>query len=239
LLDGKDSKSKIDLPKISIDKATLLENNFVAITDKGDLITGLAAFAQWCEKRDQPLVKTIDEFIKTKEKHKPYYDSNGLINGSTKLINTYKDKTYFNEIYYLDFYAIERFGKTRLGTLLHFAKQGQNLYLMNIMMNEIRESIMSFINSNKFDAIGFVPPTIRREIQIMKFIKESLHIPLPVLDLKKTSGIIPIPQKSLSKLNDRIKNADNTFAITEQRVFNKVLLIDDAVGSGATLNQIA
>jgi len=216
-----DSKANIDLPQI------------------GDLINGLEAFAQWCEKRNQPLLKTIDEFIKTKEKYRIYYDNNDIINGSTKLVNTYKDKTYLNEIYYLDFYAIERFGKTRLGTLLHFAKQGQNLYLMNKMMGEIREKIISFINSNTFDAIGFVPPTIRREIQIMKFIKENLRVALPILDIKKTSGIIPIPQKSLSKLDDRIRNADNTFAITEQRVFKKVLLIDDAVGSGATLNQLA
>lgn len=239
LLEDADGKSKTNLPELSIDKSTLLENNFVAITDKGDLITGLEAFAQWCEKRNQPLLKTIDEFIKTKEKYKPYYNSNGLINGSTKLENTYKNNTYLNAIYYLDFYAIERFGKTRLGTLLHFAKQGQNLFLMNKMMSEIRENIISFINSNKFDAVGFVPPTIRREVQIMKFIKENLRIALPILDIKKTSGIIPIPQKSLSKLDDRIINADNTFAITEQRTFNKILLIDDAVGSGATLNQIA
>jgi predicted amidophosphoribosyltransferase len=29
------------------------------------------------------------------------------------------------------------------------------------------------------------------------------------------------------------------FTVTEQKPFNRVLLIDDAVGSGATLNEIA
>lgn len=239
LLEDAGSKPEVSLPKISIDKSTFLENSFSVVTDKGDLITGLEAFAQWCKKRNQPLLKTIDEFIKTKEKYNNYYDQNGMVNGSVKLINTYKGDVFLASIYYMDFYAIERFGKTRLGTLLHYAKQGQNIFLMNNMMNEIRDNIISFTNSNKFDAVGFVPPTIRREVQIMKFIKENLQIALPILDIKKTSGLIPIPQKSLSKLDDRIKNADNTFAITEQRTFNKVLLIDDAVGSGATLNQIA
>jgi predicted amidophosphoribosyltransferase len=89
------------------------------------------------------------------------------------------------------------------------------------------------------DAIGFVPPTIRREVQIMKYIRTNLNIALPVIDIKKLSGIIPVPQKSLSKLDERIRNAENTFAVTDQRKFKNVVLIDDAVGSGSTLNQIA
>lgn len=91
----------------------------------------------------------------------------------------------------------------------------------------------------KADAVGFVPPTIRREVQIMKFIEEKLNISLPTIEIKKISGIIPVPQKSLSKLNERIKNAENTFAVAENRVFKHIVLIDDAVGSGSTLNQIA
>jgi predicted amidophosphoribosyltransferase len=144
-----------------------------------------------------------------------------------------------NKVFYLDFYAIERFGKTRLGTLLHFAKQGQNKYLMNILISEIKAKVDTFIKINKIDAIAYVPPTIKREVQIMKFIKEHLNIALPLISINKISGIIPIPQKSLSKINERINNAKSSFAITEQRKFNKILLIDDAVGSGATLNYIA
>lgn len=49
----------------------------------------------------------------------------------------------------------------------------------------------------------------------------------------------PVPQKSLSKLDERIRNAENTFAVTDQRKFKNVILIDDAVGSGSTMNQIA
>lgn len=47
-------------------------------------------------------------------------------------------QVYVDELYYLDFYAIERFGKTRLGTLMHYAKQGQNKQLMTIIVNEIK-----------------------------------------------------------------------------------------------------
>ena len=57
--------------------------------------------------------------------------------------------------------------------------------------------------------------------------------------LFRSSGIIPVPQKSLSKLEERIRNAENTFSISDHREFNHLVLIDDAVGSGSTLNQIA
>ncbi len=223
---------------IEEDKKKFLEMNFLVVTETGNLLDGIEAFNHWCIKRKQPLLKTIDEFIKTKKKYEAYYE-HGIINGTKKLTKTYGEHTYLNEVYYLDFYAIERFGKTRLGTLLHFAKQGQNKYLMNIMMNEISDRIKDFIKKNNIDAVGYVPPTIRREVQIMKYIKEYLNLTLPILDIQKISGIIPVPQKSLSKLEDRIQNAENTFAVTDQRKFKKVLLIDDAVGSGSTLNQIA
>jgi dimeric dUTPase (all-alpha-NTP-PPase superfamily) len=239
LLDKRNEILIPSLPIISDDTQTFLIKNFLVITETGNLVEGIEAFDYWCKKRNQPTQKTLAEFIKTKQKYSFYYDKGGMVNGTEKLIKTYNKNTYLNEVYYLDFYAIERFGKTRLGTLLHYAKQGQNLFLMNIMMEEIHNRIIEFIMSNHIDAVGFVPPTIRREIQIMKFIQENLKIALPVLEIKKISGIIPVPQKSLSKLDERIINAENTFAVTDQRQFKKVLLIDDAVGSGSTLNQIA
>ena len=98
---------------------------------------------------------------------------------------------------------------------------------------------MAFIQSQNADAIGFVPPTIRRELQLMKFIQIHLNLPVPVIEIRKISGIIPVLQKSLSKLEERIRNAENTFAVTERRVFKRVILIDDAAGPGSTLNQIA
>ncbi len=217
-----------------------LIDNFIVVTDMGDLIEGLEAFSYWCKQRNLPLEKTVAEFILTKKKYAGYYNKEGIIDGTDKLINTKEyEKIWLDKLFYLDFYAIERFGKTRLGTLLHYAKQGQNKFLMKIMMNEVGETIKKFISNNKIDAVAFVPPTVRREVQIMKFIQQTLNLNIPIIAVKKISGIIPIPQKSLSKMNERIRNAENTFAVTDTRNFEHVLLIDDAVGSGSTLNQIA
>lgn len=217
-----------------------LKENFLVVTEVGTLLEGFDAFAHWCNQRKLPVLKTLEEYQITKKKYDRYYSNQGLINGMEKLKNTKGyDKIWLDDLYYLDFYAIERFGKTRLGTLLHYAKQGQNKYLMNIMMKAAHPKIARLADQLDVDAVGFIPPTIRREVQIMKYIQSDLRLSLPVIDIKKLSNIIPVPQKSLSNLDERIRNAEHTFAVTERRKFNHVLLIDDAVGSGATLNQVA
>ncbi len=233
------SENKVEYNYDKNDKE-YLQKNFVIVSEMGDLINGYEAFDQWCKNRNLPFQKTLIEFIETKKKYLVYYDKHGVIDGTEKLKSTKGyNKIFLDKLYYLDFYAIERFGKTRLGTLLHFAKQGQNKFLMRLMMDEINKRIKDFVKLHKADAICFVPPTIRREIQIMKFIQNNINLALPIVEIKKIGGIIPVPQKSLSKLDERIRNAENTFALTEQRNFKHVILIDDAVGSGATLNQIA
>ena len=224
---------------IDPNKQDYLAKHFLVITEIGKMLEGLEGFIYWCKQRKLPVEKTIDEFIKTRKKYEPYYDTLGIIDGKEKLMNTKGyDRIHLDDIFYLDFYAIERFGKTRLGTLLHYAKQGQNKFLMKILLNELKPKLDVMLKTHKFDAVGFVPPTIRRELQLMKYLETHLKINLPKINIQKISGIIPIPQKSLNKIEERINNAENTFAVTETVKYKHVLLIDDAVGSGSTLNQI-
>ncbi len=220
--------------------AQFLSNNFLLITETGEMKEGLDGFTIWCKQRKLPVEKTIAEYLATKEKYEPYYNKLDIIDGNEKIQNTKGyDKIFLDQVYYLDFYAIERFGKTRLGTLLHYAKQGQNKFLMNKIIQEIKHKVEKLLKAEKFNAVGYVPPTIRREVQIMKYLETHLKVNLPRVNIQKISGIIPVPQKSLNKLEERITNAENTFAVSEKIKYNHLLLIDDAVGSGSTLNQIA
>ena len=73
----------------------------------------------------------------------------------------------------------------------------------------------------------------------MKVLANGLKINLPSIEIQKIGGIIPVPQKSLNKIEERISNAENTFVVKGNVSYKNVLLIDDAVGSGSTLNQIA
>ena len=187
-----------------------------------------------------PLEKTIKEYKLTKVKYDIYYTTDGFVNGTEKLAQTKGYNGIFvNSLFYLDFYAIERFGKTKLGTILHFAKQGQNIFLMRILLNEIKSKLSAFLELHQIEAIGFVPPTIKRETQLMQFLQDGLDIDLPLIHIRKISGLIAVPQKSLQKIEERINNADLTFTVPDSIQHNKILLIDDAVGSGATINQIA
>jgi hypothetical protein len=227
---------------VKIDKATanFLLQHFLLISEVGKIMEGIEGFVRWCKQRNLPVEKTIEEYKTTIEKYNQYYNELGIINGNEKLQNTKGyDGIFLDDIYYCDFYAIERFGKTRLGTLLHYAKQGQNKFLMKMLLDESKKRIENLIKKEKFDAIGIVPPTIRREVQLMKYMETHLKINLPKIKIQKISGIIPVPQKSLNKLDERINNANSTFAINETVKYKHILLIDDAVGSGSTLNQIA
>lgn len=110
---------------------------------------------------------------------------------------------------------------------------------MTILIDEIKEKINTLISVYKVDAIAYVPPTIRRETQLMKVLANGLKINLLSIEIKKIGGIIPVPQISLNKIEERINNAENIFVVKGNVSYKNVLLIDDAVGSGSTLNQIA
>jgi DNA-binding Lrp family transcriptional regulator len=225
---------------ITHEQELFLQNHFIIVNALGQKLEGLLAMDYWCEKLNLPVVKTIEEFLTTRKKYLDFYNEKGLIDGLPKLKSTKGiEKIGVDFIYYLDFYAIERFGKTRLGTLMHYAKQGQNRALMKIIVNEIRQRILKLIDDEQIDALVFVPPTISRKIQIMDVLQKLLTIDKPILKVEKIKTQIIVPQKALSKIFERVANAKNTFVIPNQKKYNHILIIDDAVGSGATINEIA
>ena len=225
---------------ISETEKSFLQANFNLFTETGNQLEGIEAFEKWCARQNLPLQKTITEYIKTREKYLAYYGNKNLINGTEKLVNTKAfARVCIDEMYYGDFYAIERFGKTKIGNLIHFAKQAQQKTLMEQICVLLKEKLEALIASKNIDAVGYIPPTIKREVQIMSYFKKSFNLSAPHINLKKVSGIIPIPQKALSKIEDRISNANASIVVDDKRIFNRILLIDDAVGSGATINETA
>jgi hypothetical protein len=225
---------------ISDNEKEFLVEHFNLFTETGNELNGIEAFERWCFKQKLPLQKTVDEYIRTREKYLAYFGKNEFINGTEKLKTTKGfEKVCIDEMFYGDFYAIERFGKTKLGNLIHFAKQGQSKPLMEKICMALKPKIAKLIDEMKIDAVGYIPPTIKRELQLMNYMKRSLNLSLPHINLKKVSGIIPVPQKALAKLEERISNARASIVVDDKRSFNKILLIDDAVGSGATINETA
>lgn len=216
----------------------VINERYLMITPSGERLEGLKGFAYWCEKTNQPIEKTSMEYIKTLAKYDTYTRSNGLINGNVKLRNTFRE-VYLDELFYVDFYSIERFGKTKLGQLLLYAKQSQNKTMIDEIVQIIHPSIRKLIRKFEITTIGFIPPTVKREVQLMVELKKKLKIRLTEVIIEKVKSKLLVPQKTLSKLDERIENARDTMVVRGEGQLENILLLDDAVGSGATLNETA
>lgn len=215
----------------------IIEKRYIFISPSGELKAGWEGFVVWCEKTKQDPVKTAREYIKTLQKF-DQLRKNNLIDGMPKMKNTFRD-IFLDKLFYLDFYSIERFGKTKLGQMLLYAKQSQNPKLIHQLIDIIRLQIISVIGRYHIDGVLFIPPTVKREIQFMKELERLLALPVRILSVAKVKTDIIVPQKTLSKLEDRIENAKHTIIVDETKKFKNILLIDDAVGSGSTLNETA
>jgi hypothetical protein len=229
--------SQMQDSELSENTREVIDENYLTITPSGELKTGWEGFLYWCQKTQQEPKKTADEYAKTIEKYNKF-KVNGIINGTEKFKSTF-EHNYISEVFYVDFYSIERFGKTKLGALLLYAKQSQDRRLMRMVFDLVKDKIEFLIKEKNIDAIGFIPHTVPRKVQLMTEIERLLNINLPRINIVKALGTVPVAQKTLSKLEDRIENAGNTIFVKENFRFNNILLIDDAVGSGATFNETA
>ena len=222
-----------------IDKKTkkIINDRYLFISPTGESKPGWEGFLSWCQKTKQDPIKTSKDYISTLKKFDSFR-KDGLIDGMQKMQNTFKD-VFLDKLFYLDFYSIERFGKTKLGQMLLYAKQSQNVRLMRELVKEINPKVISIIDKYDIDGVLFVPPTVKREIQFMRELERMLKLPIRNISVGKIRTDIVIPQKTLSKLVDRIENARHTIVVEDTGSFRNVLIIDDAVGSGATINETA
>jgi len=215
----------------------LIDKNYLFITPTGEKLVGMVGFESWCQKQNLPIEKTAREYVAMFKKFAAY-KIQGLINGLGKLKKTYK-RVFLDDLYYLDFYSIDRFGKTKLGQLLLYAKQGQQQSLMSELIDTLSPEIQKLIKLKHITSVGFIPPTVRRQVQFMTVLERKLKLKLRVITIRKIKSEVAVPQKSLGKLIDRVENAQHSLVVSDNSEHNNILLIDDAVGSGATLNETA
>lgn len=214
-----------------------VDDSFFYVTPLGQIQQGWTGFVEWCTDRNMQPDHMAKKYISVQKKYDTYRE-NGLVNGYKKIQTTFSDM-FLDEVFYLDFYSVEIFGKTKVGQLLLFAKQSQDVSLMNQLINDIKPAILRVIDKYNIDGVLFVPPTVQREHQLMRQLEKRLALSLRAVDVIKVKTPIVVPQKTLSKLDDRVINARQTIIVNDNRKYKNILIIDDAVGSGATLNEIA
>ena len=232
-----EEKKKTNVEEVDPKLKEIVERNFLVISPAGERRTGWSGFVYWCDKHKLPLEKTAREYQTTLSKY-AQYKKGGLIDGRYKIKHTF-DQIFVDQVFYLDFYSLERFGKTKLGQLLLYAKQSQSRDLIKELVDQIRPQVVSLLKRFKIEAVGYIPPTVKRETQLMKELERQLNLPLPTINLVKVKTPVAVPQKTLNKLEDRVENARGTIVVDDNKKYKTILLIDDALGSGATLNETA
>ena len=234
------SESKMSQRIFDIDLTVrrVIDKRYLFITPDGQMKPGWDGFVAWCEKTKQEPIKTGKEYIQTLAKYDAFVKG-GLIDGMRKMKSTFHRGVFLDRLFYLDFYSIERFGKTKIGQILLHAKNGQDKKLMKILIDEIRPKIKALIKKYSINGVLFIPPTVKREIQFMKELEKNLKLSARTLSVTKVKTQIAVAQKTLSKLEDRVENARKTIIVEEAGAYKNILLIDDAVGSGSTLNETA
>lgn len=215
-----------------------LDENYIYVSPSGEIIRGITGFRTWCEKNNFEFRKEVQTYKKAIKKYSKY-KKNNLISSKNTILSS-KSKIFLNDIYFSDFYSLDYFGKTKLGQLVYVGKTSQNSDLVNEIVRNIKGSLLKLIASKSIQTICYIPPSVKRKVQFMDLLRNGLEIELNEIKAKKIPSQNIIPQKTLRRLEDRIQNAKDTIAVSPtQKIIGNVLIIDDATGSGATINETA
>lgn len=238
-----DQQPQHPFPELSSTEQSYINDHYLAVKPDGEVIEGLKGFQWWAlrTKQHKQFKALAHEYVTTHKKLDAQHKNElNVIDATFKIKSTF-DECYLDYLFYYEFYSLPKFGKTKTGQMVFLGKSGQNLRYIKLLAQLSRVAILNIIAHYQIDGVIFTPHSIPRKISFLKMFQQFLNLPIPCATLKKIFvNDIPIAQKSLSKLNDRIENATNTiFTSKESKTFNRVLVIDDAVGSGATLNVIA
>lgn len=232
-------ESKTKAIKIDYNDNKFLLDNFIEFTPDWKMLYWIDWFDYWCQKRWLDTKKEMQIYKNTLDKYNGLKNKFWLIDGIQKMRNIF-DKVYLDEIYYIDFYSIEKYWKTLLWNLVFYGKQNPDKEIISKIIDFIKLPIFNLIVNWNIEGFAFIPPSIKRKVQILDEIKKWLNIKLDELKLLKIFKDKIVSQKSLSKKEDRIINAQDTIFIWNREFSsNKILLIDDAVWSWATLNETA
>jgi len=234
--------SQDNVDDLSDEQKQVLNKYYIYVTPDGQLLKGVSGFLYWAKNKSGRLAvnSLAEEYLKIRQKF--YNDKNKvfLIDATEKMRQVFKDDIKLIKVFHRDFDSLPVFGKTYLSQMIRIAKAGRtNTAVMNYIVDNIRDGVNYIIKNYNIDAIGFIPPTVMRKTQLMTFISKKLRVDLPIIPINKHTGLVPVQQKSLRDIKDRILNANKTIFISGSYNYNNVLLIDDVTGSVATLNETA
>lgn len=242
ILKEKEKRTSISIPA-KVGK--FIDKNYIYVSPKGEFLAGTEGFIRWTYSINQEhyLLPLTQEYVRVRTNANTFINSYGWVDATAAKERAIFGGNVLQRIIYKDFYSIEKFGKTKLGQMVLYAKQSQNIKIIEEIAKQIKPVIDKIILTHNIDTIAYIPPSIKRKVQLMTELRLTLQIQLPEIALVKAyTGDVIVAQKSLSKLQERIINARDTIFVDvnkSARHSGNTLIIDDAVGSGATMHETA
>jgi len=215
------------------------DENFYKFDSDWKLLKGFSGFEYWIKDRNFDLEKQIKNYKNIFNYVENLENECGMLD-VTNIFSKKFEENYMEKIFYAGEYSFMEFGRTKLAEMTFYAKQSQDKKLINQSIDEIFYKLECLIKTENIDCIAIVPWSIDRKNQLLWILKNRLKdFNLDFLKIiKYYENGISIPQKSIKSKSWRIKNALNTIFVNDNNVKNykNILLIDDFVGSWATLN---
>lgn len=229
-----------NIPYQNID---VLEKEFLKFAPNGEIWKGYTWFVRRCDERKLDVQSKSQQFVNIYKHIISIQNTCGMLD-VTKIFSENISPSYINLLCYADQYKWMEFGRWKLAEMTFYAKQSQNLGLIKESIDLIRHKLTCLIKERSPDAIAMTPHSIHRTNQLLLVLGRRLNdLKIPQVKLiKYFPNRIPIPQKSLKTREQRIQNAKETILINDPGSISKyktILLIDDFVWSGATLNETA
>lgn len=242
LLSKIESISQIQDTDIPFREQKILDEIFFRFSPTGKKYEWFQGFREWCKERNLKIHTAVKSYLSIYQHIQDSQDSCGLLSADEAFWKNFKS-IWLDHVYYADQYNWMEFGRGKLAEITFYGKQSQNKELLRISVDMIHPQLRCLILKEWIDAIAITPWSIDRKNQLLWALKKKLSLfGIPFINIIKysESGIV-IPQKTLKTPEERIENARNTIFIHDKKTshYKKVLLIDDFVGSGATLNETA
>lgn len=235
------NKEEITFDDLIINYKTkkFFDDNFYKFDSDWKILKWFDWFKYWLKDRNFDLNKSIKNYKKIYN-YIEKLENNCWLLDATDIFNKKFEKNYMKKVFYAWEYSFMEFWRSKLAEITFFAKQSQNKNLINYSIDEIFYKIECLIKTENIDCIAIIPWSIDRKNQLLWILKNRLKdFQIDFLNIiKYYPNNISIPQKSIKSKSWRLKNASNTIFVNDEKVkkYSKILLIDDFVWSGATLN---
>lgn len=221
----------------------IIDANFLSITPDGRLLYGMIGFVYWAQhyQKNKPIEIIAEDYVTEVQQQKKAFSPEGWLDATTKLLDTFQT-TPITHLLLESIYSYRVFGRTKLAKLVMYAKQTGQRKLIEQIVASSKPIIEAIIRKFHIEAVAFIPPTVPRPLQFMDEFENQLKLQLPKIELTKiVPGDIPVPQKTLSSLPERVVNARDTIYLKSNKTYSheNVLLIDDVIGSGASFHETA